>query len=299
VEEPAGRIKRRFATATGCSARLSWRFRAGANAEMAARGQADGREHEPARRRTRVSGGGSGYQLRRWSNSKAGADWSSGSAAGSCSASAAAHSGGPRAGAMRGGALGFTEVAEDVAHGRAVGDEGDDAHRAATAGTQATPDLRSTFGIACGAKLLSRRWMSFTAERPPRRRLARLAQVPESRNNRLSREAVNGGLNPPEFGDCRVASPESFTAAFAPVNRSCRLGVHGHHILLSDSTGGMAAFGDLRKEWRGWPIHDDGPSLYHPDQSVALLWPLCVIQRPLGRIAPTPAVGHYVEPSFM
>ena len=106
VEEPVGRVKRRLAAATGCSARLSGHFRAGANAEMAVRGQAGGGRHEPARRRTRVSGGGSGYQLRRWSNSKAGADWSSGSAAGSCSASVAAHSGGPRAGAMRGGAVG-------------------------------------------------------------------------------------------------------------------------------------------------------------------------------------------------
>jgi len=32
------------------------------------------RRHEPARRRTRVSGDGGGYQAMRWSNSKAGAD---------------------------------------------------------------------------------------------------------------------------------------------------------------------------------------------------------------------------------
>ena len=71
-----------------------------ADARVAARGQAG--RHEPARRRTRVSSDddGGGYQLRRWSNSKAGARWSSGSAEGSCSASTASHSGGPRAGAM-------------------------------------------------------------------------------------------------------------------------------------------------------------------------------------------------------
>ena len=84
----------------------AWHFRVGTDARVAARGQAGGREHEPARRRTQTSSDGGGYQLRRWSNSKAGVDWSSGSAAGSCSASAAAHSGGPRAGAMRGGAVG-------------------------------------------------------------------------------------------------------------------------------------------------------------------------------------------------
>ena len=75
VEEPVGRGKRRFAAATGCSARLWWHLRAGANAEMAARGQAGGGRHEPARRRTRVSGGGCDYQRRRWSNSKAGLGW--------------------------------------------------------------------------------------------------------------------------------------------------------------------------------------------------------------------------------
>ena len=106
VEEPVGRVKRRIAAATGRSARFSGHFRAGADARVAARGQAGGGRHEPARRRTRVSGGGSGYPLRRWSNSKAGAHWSSGAAAGSCSALVAAHSGGPRAGAMRGGAVG-------------------------------------------------------------------------------------------------------------------------------------------------------------------------------------------------
>ena len=78
VEEQIGRVKRPFAVAMGCSARFSGHCWAGANAEVAARGRADGGRHEPARRRPRVSGGGSGYQLRRWSNSKAGAGWSSG-----------------------------------------------------------------------------------------------------------------------------------------------------------------------------------------------------------------------------
>ena len=50
---------------------------------------------EPARRRPQASVDGRGFQVRRWSNSKAGAGWSSGSAAGSCSASVASHSGGP------------------------------------------------------------------------------------------------------------------------------------------------------------------------------------------------------------
>jgi len=60
--------------------RLSWRFRAGADAKVAARGQAGGGRHEPARRRTRVSsdGDGGGYQAMRWSNSKAGADCADG-----------------------------------------------------------------------------------------------------------------------------------------------------------------------------------------------------------------------------
>ena len=100
MEKSVGRVKRRFAAATGCSARLWWHFPAGADAGVAARGQAGGGEHEPARRRTGMSSDGGGYQLRRWSNSKAGADWSSGSAPRSCSASVAAHSGGPRAGAI-------------------------------------------------------------------------------------------------------------------------------------------------------------------------------------------------------
>ena len=76
VEAPTGRVKRRFAAATGCSARCWWHFRAGAGARVTTRGQAGGGRHEPARRRTRVSsdGDGGGYQAMRWSNSKAGAD---------------------------------------------------------------------------------------------------------------------------------------------------------------------------------------------------------------------------------
>ena len=42
AEEPVGRVKRRFAVATGCSAYLSWHFRAGAGAKVAACGQAGG-----------------------------------------------------------------------------------------------------------------------------------------------------------------------------------------------------------------------------------------------------------------
>ncbi len=103
VVEPGGRLKRRFSVATGCSTRLSWHFRAGADAKVAARRQVGGRQHEPTRRRTPTSGGGCGYQLRRWSNAKAGAGWSSGSAEELCAPPVAAHSGGPRAGAMRGG----------------------------------------------------------------------------------------------------------------------------------------------------------------------------------------------------
>jgi len=101
VEKSVGRVKRRFAAATGCSARLWWHFPAGADARLAACGQAGGGKHEPARRRARVSsdGDGGGYQLRRWSNSKAGARWSSGSAAGSCSVPAICHSVRPRTGA--------------------------------------------------------------------------------------------------------------------------------------------------------------------------------------------------------
>ena len=48
---------------------------------VTAQGCSEAGRHEPARRRARVSGGGGGYQARRGSNSKAGADWTSGSAA--------------------------------------------------------------------------------------------------------------------------------------------------------------------------------------------------------------------------
>ena len=63
----------------GCSARLSLYFGAGAEAKAAARGQAGGRRHEPARRRAETSGDGRGYPVRRWSNSKAGVGSSAGS----------------------------------------------------------------------------------------------------------------------------------------------------------------------------------------------------------------------------
>jgi hypothetical protein len=54
VEEPIGRVNRPFSVATGCSARLLRRFRAGTDAKVAARGQTGGGRHEPARRRQRV-----------------------------------------------------------------------------------------------------------------------------------------------------------------------------------------------------------------------------------------------------
>jgi len=60
VEEPVGRVKRRFAVATGCSARLSWHFRAGAGAKVAACGQAGGGRREPARRGAPTTGGRGG-----------------------------------------------------------------------------------------------------------------------------------------------------------------------------------------------------------------------------------------------
>jgi hypothetical protein len=84
----------------GCSARLSSYFCAGAEARVATRGLLGGRRREQARRRASASAEGDGYQAMRWSNSKAGAGWSSGSAAGSCSASVASHSGGLRVGAI-------------------------------------------------------------------------------------------------------------------------------------------------------------------------------------------------------
>jgi len=45
------RANRRFWVATGCSAQVSSHFRAGADANVAARGQTGGGRHEPARRR--------------------------------------------------------------------------------------------------------------------------------------------------------------------------------------------------------------------------------------------------------
>ena len=43
----------------------------------------DGRRHEQARRRAQANGGGRGYQVRRWSNSKAEVGGSAGAADGS------------------------------------------------------------------------------------------------------------------------------------------------------------------------------------------------------------------------
>jgi hypothetical protein len=57
---------------------MSWHFRAGADAKVVARAGGEGR-HERARRLTKTSGGASGYQLRRWSNSSAGIAGSAGS----------------------------------------------------------------------------------------------------------------------------------------------------------------------------------------------------------------------------
>ena len=58
----------------------------------------DSRQREQTQRRAETSVDGRGYQVTRWSNSKAGADRSSGSADGSCSTPVASHNGGPRAG---------------------------------------------------------------------------------------------------------------------------------------------------------------------------------------------------------
>jgi hypothetical protein len=76
-----GRVKRGFSAAMGCSARLSAYFCSGAKARVAARGLLGGRRREQARCRASASAEGGGYQAMRWSNSKAGAGWSSGSAA--------------------------------------------------------------------------------------------------------------------------------------------------------------------------------------------------------------------------
>ena len=59
------RVKRRFLAAPGYSAPLSSHFRAGADAGVAARGQAGGYRHEPARHRARASGDCGGYQAMR------------------------------------------------------------------------------------------------------------------------------------------------------------------------------------------------------------------------------------------
>jgi len=72
VAGSVARVKRRFSAVTGCSARLSWHFRAGADARVAARGQTGGGRHESARRRTRLSGDGGGYQAMRRSTRRPG-----------------------------------------------------------------------------------------------------------------------------------------------------------------------------------------------------------------------------------
>ena len=56
--ESAGRVNRRFSVATGCSARMSWYFAAGAAAQVAGRGQARARpaSRVEERRRWRLPG---------------------------------------------------------------------------------------------------------------------------------------------------------------------------------------------------------------------------------------------------
>jgi hypothetical protein len=80
------------------------------NAKVAARGQAGGRRHEPARHRAETSVDGLGYQVRRWSNSKAGVGSSAGSGVGSCSALTASHSGGAAGGRDAGWCRRLAEV---------------------------------------------------------------------------------------------------------------------------------------------------------------------------------------------
>jgi hypothetical protein len=77
------RVERGFSAAIGCSARLSAEVCAGADAKVAARGQAGGGRQAPARHRPGASGDddGGGYQLRGWTKSKAGSGWSRGSRA--------------------------------------------------------------------------------------------------------------------------------------------------------------------------------------------------------------------------
>jgi len=55
VVESLGQIKRQDSTATGCFERLSSRFGARADANIAARRRTRGSRHEPARRRADAS----------------------------------------------------------------------------------------------------------------------------------------------------------------------------------------------------------------------------------------------------
>jgi hypothetical protein len=54
-------VKHGFSAAMGCLARWWWRFRGGADAKVAARGQAGGGRHEPARHHVGVGVNGRGY----------------------------------------------------------------------------------------------------------------------------------------------------------------------------------------------------------------------------------------------
>ena len=83
------RVNRRLAVARGCCARWSWHFRVGVAASVAVGGRVGGGRHEPVPRRAQASVEARGYRAMRWSNSKAGAHWSSGSAEGSCSVTSA------------------------------------------------------------------------------------------------------------------------------------------------------------------------------------------------------------------
>ena len=142
VEEQIGRVKRPFAVTTGCSARFSAHFRAVASARVAARGQAGGlaqarvspASHTDARRRfwlpaeTLVELEGRGALEQRISGGIV-------LVVGGLPQRRAA---GGRDAGRRGG---FTPMAEDVAHSRAVGDEGDDPYRGAAAGANQRKNL--------------------------------------------------------------------------------------------------------------------------------------------------------------
>src|SRR5258708_7865762 len=79
-----GWVKRRFSAAKGCSARCWSYLFGGADTKVAARGQAGGRRREHARQRAQARVDSRGYQVMRWSNSKAGMGGRAGSAVGSC-----------------------------------------------------------------------------------------------------------------------------------------------------------------------------------------------------------------------